>query len=67
MTWARRLKRVFDIDIKLCAFCGGAVRIIACIEEETSINKILSHLQFVPQSNQASSLLHMHHLHDSGI
>jgi hypothetical protein len=31
MTWARRLKRVFRIDIEVCEQCGGAVRFIACI------------------------------------
>ena len=31
MTWAQRLKRVFDIDIETCNECGGDVRIIACI------------------------------------
>jgi hypothetical protein len=51
MTWAQRLKRVFDIDIKVCVFCGGAVKIIACIEDQTIINKMLTHLQLVPQSN----------------
>jgi rRNA maturation protein Nop10 len=29
MTWAQRLKRVFNIDIETCQECGGAVRIIA--------------------------------------
>jgi hypothetical protein len=29
ITWARRLKRVFDIDIETCSQCGGAVKIIA--------------------------------------
>ncbi len=33
MTWAQRLKRVFNIDIETCPACGGAVRIIACIED----------------------------------
>jgi len=33
MTWAQRLKRVFGIDIEICPACGGAVRIIACIED----------------------------------
>ena len=33
MTWAQRLKRVFGIDIHTCPACGGAVRIIACIED----------------------------------
>jgi hypothetical protein len=54
MTWAQRLKRVFDIDIKICAFCGGTVKIISCIEEQAVINKILEHLQLIPQSNQVS-------------
>jgi Putative transposase len=45
MTWAQRLKRVFDIDIKVCETCGGEVKIIACIEDQTVINQILSHLK----------------------
>jgi hypothetical protein len=32
-TGAQRLKRVFNIDIETCPACGGAVRIIACIED----------------------------------
>jgi len=44
MTWAQRLKRVFGIDIEICTACGGAVRIIACIEDLQVIEKILTHL-----------------------
>ena len=44
MTWAKRLKRVFHIDIETCSECGGDVRIIASIEDPAVINKILSHL-----------------------
>jgi hypothetical protein len=44
MTWAQRLKRVFGIDIETCPACGGALRIIACIEDPAVINKILTHL-----------------------
>jgi hypothetical protein len=39
MTWAQRLKRVFNIDIETCRVCGGAVRIIACIEDSQVIEK----------------------------
>ncbi len=44
MTWAQRLKRVFNIDIETCKTCGGHVKIIACIEDPVVIEKILTHL-----------------------
>ncbi len=42
--WAQRLKRVFNIDIETCSECGGAVKIIASIEDPAVIRKILAHL-----------------------
>jgi len=45
MTWAQRLKRVFNIDIETCSQCGGAMQVIACIEDQAVINKILAHLE----------------------
>jgi hypothetical protein len=44
MNWARLLKRVFDIDIEYCPNCGGALKIIAALEDPPVIVKILSHL-----------------------
>jgi len=44
MSWARLLKRVFDIDVKHCPNCGGALKIIAEIEDPPVIVKILSDL-----------------------
>jgi len=44
MTWAQRLKRVFHIDVETCRACGGAIRIIACVEDPVVIDKILTHL-----------------------
>ena len=44
MNWAQRLKRVFNIDIETCSVCGGAMRIIACIEDAAVIEKILAML-----------------------
>lgn len=43
MTWAQRLNRVFKIDVTRCIHCGGAVRIVACIEEPAAIEAILAH------------------------
>ena len=45
MSWARLLKRVFDIDIEHCPNCGGALKIIAAIEDPAVIAKILTHLE----------------------
>jgi hypothetical protein len=44
ISWARLLKRVFDIDIEHCPHCGGNMKIIAAILERTAITKILNHL-----------------------
>jgi hypothetical protein len=35
---------VFKIDIETCSKCGGAVKVIACIEDPAVIDKILTHL-----------------------
>ena len=47
MSWAQRLKRVFniDIDIEVCDRCGGSVKVIACIEDQDVIDSILAHLR----------------------
>ena len=45
MTWAQRLKRVFNIDISVCNQCGSRVKVIACIEDPDAISKILTALR----------------------
>jgi prolyl-tRNA editing enzyme YbaK/EbsC (Cys-tRNA(Pro) deacylase) len=50
MTWAQRLKRVFK---SICLKCGGEDKVIACIEDQVAIDKILQHLQ-------AKGVLHHH-------
>jgi len=45
LTWAERLKRVFDIDISVCPLCGGTVRVIADVTEPDVIQTILAHLK----------------------
>lgn len=50
MSWARLLKRVFDIDMQRCPNCGaGELKIIAAILERPVIEKILTHLGLDPQ------------------
>ena len=41
---AQRLKRGFHIDIEPWEHCGGAVKIIASIEDPAVIKTILAHL-----------------------
>jgi hypothetical protein len=53
MSWAQRLKRVFNIDIEVCCHCGGSVNVIACIEDQDvipdkagqALDSILAHLR----------------------
>jgi len=45
MTWVQRLKRVFNIDVSVCQQCGGETKVIASIEDQAVIDKILNHLQ----------------------
>ena len=40
-----RLKRVFNIEVLICPKCGGEAKVIACIENQTVIDKILQLLQ----------------------
>ena len=54
MSWARRLKRVFGVEIECCTRCGGELKIIASIEEPQLIAKILSHLErAAPEQHQS--------------
>ena len=59
MSWAQRLKRVFNIDITQCEKCQRHnVSIIACITDVFVINKILAHLdKKYPSLAQTKTLL----------
>src|SRR5262249_30515065 len=58
ISWARLLKRVFDIDIEHCPNCGGTLKIIGAIEDPPVILKIVSHLRLptrAPRRSPSSS------------
>ena len=44
LSWAKLLKRVFDLDLEHCPSCSGELKIIAAIRERPVIEKILLHL-----------------------
>jgi hypothetical protein len=53
MSWAQRLKRVFNIDLEICEQCQGPVKVIACVEDPVAIRQILDHLAATEASKQA--------------
>lgn len=44
MRWVQRLKRVFQLDLEHCVHCGGALKLLAAVEDPWVIQKILRHL-----------------------
>ena len=42
LSWAKLLKRVFEIDTEHCPNCGGQMKIIAALLEQPVIEKILT-------------------------
>lgn len=44
MSWARLLKRVFQIDVGTCARCGCKTKIVAAVLQTKAIEAILNHL-----------------------
>ena len=57
MSWAHRLKRVFNIDIDVCDRCGESVKVIACVEDQDIIDRILAHLREKEQGRPTLSHL----------
>ena len=42
--WARLIQKIYEVDPLTCAKCQGKMRIIAFIEDQEVIKKILKHL-----------------------
>lgn len=43
-SWARLIQKIYEVDPLVCPACGGAMRVIAFIEDQDVIRKILTHL-----------------------
>jgi hypothetical protein len=43
-TWAELMKRVFEIDVLRCPWCGGKRKLIALITDGAVVRRILEHL-----------------------
>ena len=57
LTWAQRLKRVFNIDISVCPLCGGTMRVIADIIDPDIIQKILDHIEAQPPPTKPATAI----------
>jgi hypothetical protein len=57
MTWMKRLRRVFAIDLSICPDFGGRLRVIADVTRPDIIERILEHVarQHAPPEFSASS------------
>ena len=44
LSWAKLHKRVFEIEMERCPNCGGKLKIIAAVLEQSVIEKIITHL-----------------------
>ena len=45
LSWAKLLKRVFEIDMEHCPSCGRELKIIAAIPAQPVTEKILTHIE----------------------
>jgi hypothetical protein len=56
--WARLIKKIYEVDPLVCPECSGSMRIIAFIEEETIIRKVLEHLKLWEEPESQPPLAH---------
>jgi hypothetical protein len=43
-SWARLLRKLLEVDPLLCLRCGGSMRIVAFIDDQVTIDRILKHI-----------------------
>jgi hypothetical protein len=63
--WARLIQKIYEVDLLTCPKCQGRMKIIAFIEDEEVIEKILKHLglweiKARPPPKPKASLVTMH-------
>ena len=44
-SWARLIRKIYDVEPLICPRCGGDMRIIAFIEDYKVVKKILDYLK----------------------
>ena len=52
-SWARLIRKVFEVDPLICARCGGEMKVIAVVTEPKVVDRIVRHLQQKVESERA--------------
>ena len=50
MSWARLMKRVFDLEVLVCPRCASAMQRIAFVTDAAEIKRILSSVGYAADS-----------------
>ena len=53
-TWADLMRRGLDLDVLHCPGCGGRLRFIAAIIQQSAVRRILEHLQLPTEPRRPS-------------
>ena len=54
--WRELIKKVWEVDPLICSHCGSEIRVIALIDTQEVIEKILCHLGLWPEQEQSACL-----------
>jgi hypothetical protein len=55
-TWARLIRKIYEVDPLLCSRCGGTMKVISIIDQEEVIYRILAHLHLLPPGDGSRAL-----------
>jgi hypothetical protein len=47
-SWARLISKVFHADPLICRKCGGKLKVVAYLQDQVAIRRILAHLGLIP-------------------
>ena len=54
--WRELIKKVWEVDPLICPHCGAEMKLIALIDDDEVIEKILRHLKLWPEQTALTSL-----------
>ena len=53
--WRELIKKVWEVDPLICPHCGAEMKLIALIDDQSVIEKILRHLELWPEQGGVAS------------